>query len=94
MKSQDFAKLFVVEGIGQILVTLSETEYGDPCLTLRIPDAGDFGMSLDIAFENLSLSAAEARAREVFDAIDAEKAAAGVKPLIELRDQLLSNQDD
>ncbi|WP_435170760.1 hypothetical protein [Falsirhodobacter sp. 1013] len=88
---QDFAKLFHVDGIGQVLAELEEhpdTEL--PCVRFRIPDASDVTLEMRLSPNGMSYEAAEAFARKCFDGLTAENAGAVVKELTDARDGLSS----
>lgn len=51
MDPTDFARLFRLEGAGQVLVTIEEHEDDEtPCLKFRIPDAEGIGLSVTLSY--------------------------------------------
>ncbi|QEU08202.1 hypothetical protein [Paracoccus yeei] len=47
--ANDFARLFRIEGIGQVLVTIDEDEESEkPCLCFRLPSVGGLNPSYSI----------------------------------------------
>ena len=87
----DFAKLFRVDGIGQILAVLDEGEDEKPCIRFRIPDCNGAFLTVALSFGGPDYDTAEMHARKVFEHITESSATASVKQLIELRDALLNN---
>lgn len=80
----NFAKLYVVPGIGQVLIQKKEHEETDaPSLEIRIPDAEGCELRQTIAYVTQ-------RGRdEIFDRLLARDAEGLVQPLLEIRDNLL-----
>lgn len=88
---QDFAKLFQIDGIGQVLVTLECPSEGDSCdddagvIRLRIPDGRD------VQFQMAMFLSDEVEARKVFDGMTAERAIRAIKPLLAARANLIAD---
>lgn len=88
----DFAKLFKVEGIGQILATLNENEDGMPCVTFRIPDTQDIMLECSVYMSTDDYEKAEAHAIAVFNALDEASAVKTVQELVDARDSFQAAQ--
>lgn len=93
MKPQDFAKLFFVEGIGQILFTIEETDDAFAVLVVRIPDFKDHVLRMGIGLLGKDYEQQEAFALRLLDEMTPEGAVTAAQMLISTRDELLSNQD-
>lgn len=85
----DFAKIFTVDGIGQILVTLDENDNGVPCVTFRIPDAFDCIMTTSRSRSSGDYDDQEAFARKMFDSLDEDEAVKSVQVLVAARHSFL-----
>ena len=86
----DFAKLFRVDGIGQVLAEVEEhPEHEVPCVRFRIPDAGDVFLEMRLSTVTDDYDKAESIAREIFGALTEDNIGATVKDLVAARDNLL-----
>lgn len=87
----DFAKLFRLDGVGQVLVTLAENDDGIPAVHFRIPDQDDceIEMSMTVAGSD-DYDSAEGFAQNVFDAVCEGNIAKTIAPLIKIRDKMQS----
>ena len=90
----DFARLFRIEGTGQVLAVLEdgETEEGEECecLTFRIPDAGDVArITYSIKAVGMSSERGRAFTREIFDKLTPEGVAKAVEPMVKAKASLL-----
>jgi hypothetical protein len=87
---QDFAKLFHIDGVGQLLATLEEPQSDDGCeegacvILLRIADSADAEFRLGLLYQT------EEAARAIFDRMTAETALIMAKPLISARASLMA----
>lgn len=87
----DFAKLFHIEGIGQILVTLGQIDEERPACLFRIPDELDCEISMALSRGGPDNYEADLLfAQTCFDAVTAENVAATVETLTNARDALLA----
>lgn len=51
MDPNDFARLFRLDDVGQVLVTIEQHEEDEtPCLKFRIPDADGVGLSVTLSY--------------------------------------------
>lgn len=90
----DFARLFRIDGIGQVLAVLEDGETDDgeecECLTLRIPDAGDVArITYSIKAVGMSSERGRAFTREIFDALTVEGVAKAIEPMVRAKASLL-----
>lgn len=89
----DFAKLFNIDGVGQVLVTLGSDDDGPACI-FRIPDCGDAQLSMNIEIHKINDTDAEWEfASKVFAAVNAATVVGAIKPLLELRDRMIAEGD-
>jgi len=91
MVVKNFAKLFVVEGIGQILAVLGENDDGEAVITLRISDYADCALKMDITLSDAEYDRQEAFTQKLLDEMTEEAAAKAVKPLIDVRNLMLGS---
>lgn len=81
-----FAKLFCIEGVGQVLVTLDQNEDEKPAVIFRIADVGDYQFSMNLCRQGGGDFDAEQQFAETcFDAVCDENILATIKPLLEAR---------
>lgn len=85
----DFAKLFSIEGVGQVLATLDEDDEDCPCVRFRIPDHRGMILTCALSVRTEDYDRAEAMARSMFDALDEDNVRKSVQPLINVRDKLI-----
>lgn len=89
----DFAKLFRVDGIGQILITTGENEEGDPCVIIRIPDTPDAILETLIVEEGMDYDKAAEICKSIFDATDEAGAIKASAVLVKARDRMLAARE-
>lgn len=86
----DFARLFRVPGIGQVLAFLDENDDDMPCVTIRIPDADIGRLQLSLSGGGMDYDRAEAVAREILEKMQPDNLAEAVKPLTDMKARLSS----
>jgi len=92
----DFARLFRIEGVGQVLAILEDGETDDgeecECLTFRIPDAGDVArITYSIKAAGMSSERGRAYMREIFDKLTPEGVAKAVEPMVRAKASMLGD---
>ncbi len=79
---RDFAKLWRVDGIGQILAVISENDDGAPIVQVRVPDQGDLILTADLAFVGDDYDVAAQNAQTCLDNMTEAQAIAAAAPLL------------
>lgn len=88
-EGSDFAKLFRLPGVGQVLVTLDEDDDEYPCVVFRIPDVSDFMLTQAMAFTGDDRDLAWQSAQQAFDRVTEENVQYAIRSLVAARDRLL-----
>lgn len=93
MDDTDFARLFRLDGVGQVLVTVDENEEEEaPCLTFRLGDVGGFGTTLRLTSrykDEPDDDEAYRRTRAAMQALDEDKVRDILKTAIDFRQSLI-----
>jgi hypothetical protein len=84
----DFAKLFVADGIGQILITTSINDEGNPCLICRIPDTADAILETSIQYRGSDVTKGEKIMSDLLREMTLESAIKMADPLVQSRNTL------
>lgn len=79
---KDFARLWRVEGIGQILAVTNENDDGDPIVQIRVPDQGDLILTADLAFVGEDYDVAAGHAQAFPEGMTEAQAIEAVTPLL------------
>lgn len=90
---RDFAKLFVADGIGQILITTTLSDEGYPSLTCRIPNTEDTQWEVSASVKLEDTTAGYEHITKLFDEMTLKLAIDMAKPLIKARDIFASGDD-
>lgn len=94
-RPDDFARLFRIHGIGQVLaVTETKSEYDDDeeceCVTFRIPDAGDVAtLTYFIKAHGMDATKGKAFTRDILEKLTHDNVAKVIQPLVEAKAKLL-----
>jgi hypothetical protein len=92
---KDFAKLFVHNEVGQVLVTREDNPETDvPGVTIRIPDFGGCEIRVTLSMATNDYDRAESYADTFFASITEENLNGVVAEVIEVRDQMMSSMND
>lgn len=89
MDGKDFARLFKVEGIGQILAFISEDEEANAVLTIRIPNFKGCILKMDIGLPSADFDAQDVFAQNLLDNMTEHGAVKTVQVLLDARDKIL-----
>ena len=93
MDDTDFARLFRLDGVGQVLVTVDEHEEEEvPCLTFRLSDIGGIGTSLRVTSKYMDEpddDEAYRRTRVAMNALTEDEVRAILKSAITFRQSLI-----
>lgn len=91
---KDFAKLFVREGIGQVLVTREESPDTDlPSVVVRLPDFNDLECRVSLGLDTATYDRAEKFADDMFAGINEDNLDIIIGDYIDMRNRMIEDMN-
>jgi len=88
----DFAKLFVREGVGQVLITREEDNDKDlPVVVVRIPDCAGIEFRITLSLTTDDYDKAELYANEIFANLSEDNIDVIISSMVEMRNDLIKH---